>query len=83
MRFLRCAILAIGLLGLAASTSACGGKDKGAVEPSNPCAEGANPCAEGANPCAEGANPCAEGANPCAENPCAGADAEGGADAPE
>ena len=58
MRFLRTAILAIGLMSLA---GACGGKQKPAEAPANPCA--ANPCGE---------NPCA--ANPCGENPCGGDD---------
>ncbi len=83
MRFLRTAILAIGVMGL--GLAACGGSDKGesTTPAANPCAggEAANPCAAGgeeANPCAGGeeANPCAGGEeNPCAggeENPCGG-----------
>ncbi|WP_428262789.1 hypothetical protein [Haliangium sp.] len=66
MRFLRTAILAVGLMGL---VGACGSKSPEAEEP----AAAANPCA---NPCAE--NPCAE--NPCADNPCADADDMGGED---
>ena len=50
MRFLRSAILALGLLGLVGAGAACGSKDKGADEPkANPCG---NPCAE-KNPCKE------------------------------
>jgi len=87
MRVLRAVVLAIGMMGLAASAAACGGSSKGADEPKNPCAGAAgdttanpcNPCAGGdttANPC----NPCAGGdttANPCAggdSNPCGGGD---------
>ena len=78
MRVLRAVVLAIGMMGLAASAAACGGSSKGADEPKNPCAGAAgdttaNPC----NPCAGGdttANPCAGGdSNPCGggdENPC-------------
>ncbi len=92
MRVLRAVVLAIGMMGLAASAAACGGSSKGADEPKNPCAGAAgdttaNPCAGGdttANPC----NPCAGGdstANPCGggdENPCAGGDSNpcGGGD---
>ena len=52
MRILRCAILAMGIMGLALSVGACGSKDKGAENPANPCG---NPCAEDDNPCG---NPC-------------------------
>lgn len=78
MHFLRSAIFAFGIMGLAA---ACGGSNKGAEEPATTEAPAENPCAA-ENPCDMGME--GEGAaeeNPCAmeENPCAAAEeGEGG-----